>query len=166
MGCELINLETGKVLSRGFEKDPDAEIDYGMRWGAADWVTATDYDPNAFVRDPVDGHYYRALDGHTSGATRLDDQLEWSSKLPRFYLRPGESIASHVIVITPKSAEADATPLIVHAVKSSFEFSDGQGVTIWFDDGTAGRRYDVTVRITTDADRVDDRTFTVRVKDL
>ncbi len=42
---------------------------------------------------------------------------------------------------------------------------DGDRTVVWLSGGTAGQKYEVTVRVTTAGGRIDDRTATLRVRE-
>lgn len=158
-------LQSGATLSDGFLlKDPNAELDFALRFGAVDWLTATTYEIHDIVRDAANGHYYRSQELHVSGASREADTAKWK-KIDPLWLRPGETVSSHEVIVTETTGAEVPALLKVHATKGSSEFSDGQGVTIWLDDGTDGLRYDVTVRVTTSIGRIDDRSFRIKMEE-
>lgn len=73
--------------------------------------------------------------------------FDWSP-----WLNDGETILSH---------EIEATTGITVETSSATTTA----VTVWLSGGTAGDRYRVTCRITTSAGQIDDRSFTVSVRD-
>jgi hypothetical protein len=75
----------------------------------------------------------------------LDYKFDWSN-----WLGTGEIIASHTMTVDTG----------ITNVSSS---NDDDSVTIWLSGGTAGGRYNVTCRITTDTlpARVEDRTMRI-----
>ena len=77
----------------------------------------------------------------------LDYKFDWSN-----WLESGEIIASHTMTVDTG----------ITKVSSS---NDDDSVTVWLSGGTAGGRYNVTCRITTDTlpARVEDRTMRILV---
>jgi molybdopterin biosynthesis enzyme MoaB len=82
---------------------------------------------------------YRAL---TNGTGRTD------------WLEVGETIASYEVL-----------PDAGLVVESDETVDTASAVVVWLSGGTAGADYDVTVRVTTTAGRVDDRTITLMIRE-
>lgn len=83
----------------------------------------------------------------------LDFGFDWANPADP-WLAAGETITDSTWTITgPDSA----------LVKGSSGVSGG-ATTVWLDGGTAGSDYEVTNRITTSANRVDERTFVLKVR--
>ena len=78
----------------------------------------------------------------------LDWRFDWSR-----WLSPGDSVSSHS-VIADSGLTVDSSSVV------------GNSVVVWLSGGTAGRSYDVTVRVTTTGGRTDDRTVKFKVLDL
>lgn len=145
-------MEPLKTFDEG--KDPDAKIDYTIRWGAPAWLTATAYVYGAWVYDTTDGKFYRCIVGHTSGAARTDDKKKWTLQKKRLWLDPetDEQITTAVFTVPA-------------GLTKESETNDGYTATVWLSGGTAGTTYKVTCRITTDnaTARIDDRTIEIPV---
>lgn len=88
----------------------------------------------------------------------LDYKFDWAAETngtgTSDWLAAGETITSHTVTV-----EAGLT-------KDSDSATDTDtSVTVWLSGGTAGTDYDVACEITTSADRTDERTITIRVRD-
>lgn len=79
----------------------------------------------------------------------LDYSFDWSS-----WLEDGETIASQTVTV-----DSDLT-------EDSISASDS-AVTVWVSGGTAGQRYSIACKITTDNNpaRIDERTIYIQVKE-
>lgn len=71
------------------------------------------------------------------------------------WLEDGETISSQTVIATDGIT-----------VDSSSLTDNGSSVTVWLSGGTASVAYYITVRITTNFDRTDDRSFVVRVREF
>lgn len=78
----------------------------------------------------------------------VDYRIDWSR-----WLRNGD------IVLTSEWAVPDG-------IEMDSESNDTTSTTIWLSGGTAGTNYQLTNRITTAQGRTQDRTITIRVKEL
>ena len=87
----------------------------------------------------------------------LDYRFDWAAAIngngSSDYLEPGEVITDHTII-----ADEGIT------VDSSVAADDATAVIVWLSGGTVGRRYGVTCRIATSANRIDDRTLRVVIE--
>ena len=77
----------------------------------------------------------------------LDYKVDWSSWLP-----DGDTIASAQWIVPDELTAGQQT-------------NDDTSATVWLSGGTARQRVQVTCRITTTQGRVDDRSFTLIVRD-
>jgi hypothetical protein len=75
----------------------------------------------------------------------LDYQFDWSR-----WLQPAETISAHTATVTGATRDSSA-----HSDTS---------VTVWVSGGTAGTTATVACRITTSANRVDERTVALQVR--
>lgn len=87
----------------------------------------------------------------------LDYRFDWAAATngngSSDYLETGEVITSHTIL-----ADEGIT------VDSSAAVAAATAVVVWLSGGDVGRRYNVTCRITTSANRTDDRTLRIIVE--
>lgn len=148
------------VLER-FTKDPDAVLEYSIRWGAADWVATTNYYIDDTVRDPATGYFYDCIEDHTAGSTSLSENKRQWKKRKRLWLRRGRQINTSAWTQTAKrpSTAADATIDTISA--------DPYDTTIWISGGDVGASYEFTNRVTDDnaTPRTDDRTISLTIKE-
>jgi hypothetical protein len=143
------------------EKDPDAVLDYSIRWGAVDWVATTVYEKDAVVRNPGpigDGCYYKALEAHTASAAFETDASSWELIEEGFWL---DDIAGEKVVTSTWTVPTGITK------DSDGIDASGKVTTIWLSGGTVGATYDLINHVITDnaTAREDDRTFKVKVKE-
>lgn len=97
---------------------------------------------------------------------KLDYALDWTE-----WLRPfTDTLASATATVTPSGGLMISGSSTVPGT-----FSNSAQVTLtvtqylatlWAKDGVAGSSYDVTVRVTTTAGRIDDRTITITCKEM
>lgn len=78
----------------------------------------------------------------------LDYTFDWSD-----WLATGDTISTRSV-----TADSGIT------VDSSAIIASSTAVQVWLSSGTAGKRYDVTCRITTAGGRTDDRTIAIEVE--
>ncbi len=79
----------------------------------------------------------------------LDYTIDWSA-----WLAPGDTITDATATVSDNS-------LVVDTV--SFTTDD---TTVWLSGGVIGESYDVTIHVTTNGGREDDRTITINMKEL
>lgn len=80
---------------------------------------------------------------------RLDYGQDWTKWLAK---SGGDTITDHVVTV-PEGLSKEASGVI-----------DGRFVTVWISGGQPGVKYDVTFRVTTAQNRIDERTITIKVK--
>ena len=138
-----------------FTKDPEAVITYSIRWGAADWATATDYAVNDYVYDETDGGYYVCITKHTSsGALRTtSDSAKWSSVSGGLYLPSGVTISTSSWTV-PTGITNDA------------DNKTTQVALITLSGGVAGESYLLVNHVVLSNGSEDDRTIKVKIKEL
>lgn len=145
------------ALATTFVKDPEAVLDYTIRWGAANWAQATPYVPGDYVYDPEDGLFYVCNAKHTSDAagTRSADAAFWEEVEDGLWL---DGAADEQITTAAFTVPAGLT-------KDS-ETNDGYAATVWLSGGSDGTTYEIIVNIDTNNSpvRTDERTFKVKVK--
>jgi len=83
----------------------------------------------------------------------LDYMFDWRAESPGPWLRTGETITAVAFTVASGITEASHT-------------NDADTATIWLSGGTAGVDYDVACKVTTNQGRTDERTLTVRVRNL
>ena len=136
-----------------YVKDPDATLDYTIRWGAPPWASAESVDRYDWRWNPADGLWYMCLTPHTTGAALLDDKKLWQRQ-DDLWLEgpPNEQIVSTVWDV-PAGLTVGSAP------------DDGYAATIWLSGGDVGATYEVSCEITTDNSpaRVDERTFEIEI---
>ena len=97
---------------------------------------------------------------------KLDYAIDWTE-----WLRPfSDTLASATATVSPSgglmiSGSSTVPGTFSNSVQVTLTVSQ-YIVTLWAKDGVAGSSYDVTVRVTTSAGRIDDRTITITCKDL
>lgn len=138
-----------------YTKDPDAVLDYTIRWGAPVWVTATGYARYDYVWNAVDGLYYQCKTPHTSQTTFDDDSDKWKKK-GDLWLDP---------VVDEKITAADWT--VPAGLTLDNQSNDGYKATAWISGGVIDTEYEVSCEITTGntPSRVDERTITLAVEE-
>lgn len=143
------------VLAK-FTKDPEAVLDYTIRWGAPQWQAAQSYTRRDVVYNVADATYYECKITHTSGGALSDDKAKWKA-LEDLWLdgEAGEQIAGAATWSVPSGLTLDA------------QSEDGYTATAWFSGGTAGQSYEIVCHIVSDnvPAREDDRTVKITVKE-
>jgi hypothetical protein len=97
---------------------------------------------------------------------KLDYALDWTE-----WLRPfSDTLASATATVTPAgglmiSGNSTVPGTFSNSAQVTLTVSQYLA-TLWAKDGVAGSSYDVSVRITTSAGRIDDRTITITCKEL
>ena len=146
--------------------DPNATLQFAMRWGALSWVTATLYERGDVIWDPADGFYYRCKSRHTSQAARADDSAKWSKAGDQWLSRrPADAqLISSVATNVAEESGVEGSPTLI--VTPSVELGAVRAL-LDVTGGTAGLCYLVGVRITTDdtPGRVDERTLRFQVSE-
>lgn len=137
-----------------YTKDPDATLDYTIRWGAPSWITATAYDRYDWAWNPVDGRYYQCLIPHTSQVELDDDSEKWKRK-GDLWLEP---------VNDEKITAVDWD--IPTGVTLTNQATDGYSATAWVSGGSIDTEYEIGCEITTDntPPRIDERTIILAVE--
>jgi hypothetical protein len=79
----------------------------------------------------------------------LDYAFDWTA-----WLTGGDTITSHTVTADDPALTVDSTD------------ATGTVITAWLSGGVVGSTYAITCHITTTQGRTDDRTITVRVRDL
>lgn len=161
MSREAIVRDGGDASPQKFTKDPDAVLDFSLRWGAPLWLAATAYQKGDLVLDPADGYYYRAKESHTSDATaRANDVGRWVELIPGLWLddENTEGIQTSTWAVSPTGGLV---------IDSSSISADGKVATAFVSGGVAGTTYELTNHITTDnaTPREDDRTLKIQIKE-
>ena len=84
-------------------------------------------------------------------SAKLPFTVDWSAWLTN----EGDTAASAVWVV-PTGIVQESTP--------PPSLADGKA-TVWLSGGTVGQSYDITCRLTTTGGRIDDRTFSVKIRE-
>lgn len=110
------------------------------------------YPPNKAV--PVDM-------GFKDPQAVLDYAFLWQD-----WLAAGETITAHTITASATTITVDSSSVNAAAVTlDSVEQKIGSVVTIWLSGGTANTGYVISCRITTNAGRIDERSFKLTIRD-
>jgi hypothetical protein len=140
-----------------FTKDPDAVLDYTVRWGADTWIQSNLYNKYDWVWNDTDGCYYECTQRHTSTAsgTLSDDSANWSLKEDLWLDSSAGETVSTVVWDVPTGLTVD------------LETKDSWTATIWLSGGVAGESYSIGCEMTSDNSpaRVDERTIKVKIKE-
>lgn len=138
-----------------YEKDPDAVLEYSIRWGAPPWTTAIDYNRRDVIWNPADGLWYTCVVPHTAAATLAADSDNWEERTDLWL----DGITDEQVTTATWAVPAGLT--------EGTPSDDGYVATAWISGGTVGESYEVTCHIETNNSpvREDDRTLKLKIKE-
>lgn len=137
-------------------KDPEAVLDYSIRWGAPSWAATTAYNRYDWIWNPEDGRWYMCNDPHNSQAALADDVAKWDLQEDLWLSAVSvEQIDSAVWTVS-------GTGLVIDTSST-----DGYTATVWLSGGTVSTTYTVECKITSNygTPRTDERQFRVQIKE-